>query len=56
MKNYTSGKNAVAIVIHQMFIIVMMSGIYASGYCIRNNKMDEGGCGLVKVDFHTIKT
>ncbi len=40
MRNYTSGKKAAAIVIHQMFIIVMMSGIYASGYCIRNNNME----------------
>lgn len=37
MKEYTSGKRAAIIVIHQMFMILMVTGIYSSGYSFRNN-------------------
>lgn len=36
MKQYTMGRKAAAIVIHQLFIIIMAVGVYASDYCIRN--------------------
>ena len=36
MKEYTMGKKAAAILIHQLFIIVMTAGIYAVDYCINN--------------------
>ena len=30
MKEYTIGKKAAAILIHQLFVIMMMAGIYAA--------------------------
>ena len=35
MKEYTIGKKAAAILIHQLFVIMMMAGIYAADYCIK---------------------
>lgn len=35
MKEYTIGKKAAAILIHQLFVIMMVTGIYAADYCIK---------------------
>lgn len=36
MKEYTIGKKAAAVVIHQMLMIVTAVGLYAAQYCMRN--------------------
>ena len=41
MKEYTIGKKAAAILIHQLFIIMMMAGIYAADYCIKERMYSQ---------------
>lgn len=46
MKEYTNGKKGAAIVIHQMFLIMMVCSIYGTGYSLR---VREGGIGLLSL-------
>ena len=41
MKEYTIGKKAAAILIHQLFVIMMMAGIYAADYCIKKRMYSQ---------------
>lgn len=41
MKEYTIGKKAAAILIHQLFAIMMMAGIYAADYCIKKRMYSQ---------------
>ena len=36
MKQYTIGKKAAVIVLHQFCIILMVTGVYATGYAFRH--------------------
>lgn len=37
MKEYTNEKKAAAIIVHQMFMIILMTSIYSAGYCFKNH-------------------
>lgn len=37
MKTYSAGKKLSIVAIHQMFMIFLTTGIYASGYCMKQN-------------------
>ena len=41
MKEYTIGKKAAAILIHQLFVIMMVTGIYAADYCIKERMYSQ---------------
>ena len=42
MKEYSNGRKGAAIVIHQMFLVMMVCSIYGTGFNIR---MHAGGLG-----------
>ena len=46
MKEFSSGKKGVAIVMHQMFLIMMLCGIYGIGYNLRRH---IGGLGILSL-------
>lgn len=37
MKKYSAGKKLSIVAIHQMFMVFLTTGIYASGYCMKND-------------------
>ena len=37
MKQYTIGKKAAVIVLHQLFMILMVTGVFATGYAFRHD-------------------
>ena len=37
MKKYSAGKKLSIVAIHQMFMIFLTTGIYASGYCMKHD-------------------
>lgn len=37
MRQFTNGKKAGIMVIHQMFMIFLVTGVYSSGYCLKGN-------------------
>ena len=37
MKKYSAGKKLLIVAIHQMFMVFLTTGIYASGYCMKND-------------------
>ena len=44
MKKYSAGKKLSVVAIHQMFMIFLTTGIYASGYCMKKKK--KNGLGV----------
>ena len=46
MKEFSSGKKGAAIVMHQMFLIMMLCGIYGIGYNLRRH---IGGLGILSL-------
>ena len=44
MKEFSSGKKGAAVVMHQMFLIMMLCGIYGIGYNLRKH---IGGLGML---------
>ena len=37
MKKYSAGKKLSVVAIHQMFMVFLTTGIYASGYCMKHD-------------------
>ena len=37
MKKYSAGKKLSIVAIHQMFMVFLTTGIYASGYCMKHD-------------------